>query len=1079
MRAFGAAKPFRTRQARQAEPSVDRTPALPPLIVLLLAACLGACQSPAPPYSPEQALDTFQIEQGFRIELFAAEPDIRDPVAMEFDEFGRIYVVETPGYPLDTETGGGTVKLLVDTDSDGLPDSVTVFADGLTMPTGIMRWKQGVIVTDAPNVLYFEDTDNDGIADIRRVVLSGFAFTNPQHTVSSPLYGLDNWIYLSNEGYSTARVFQDKFSDTGSEIHYPDRPDGPRLAMERRSLRFRPDAFQIEWLAGPSQYGQTFDPWGHLFTHNNSNHVRHEVVAARYLERNPDLRVARPWHDMPDHGNAAPVYPITVNPRFELLTSAGQITSASGLTLYLGGGFPPAFENVSFVAEPAHNLVHSDVWEPAGATFLARRAEPEREFLASTDSWFRPANFYIGPDGALYLIDYYRRVIEHPEWTSAETYESDELYDGSDKGRIYRIVPADGLPLSRDIPLGAAPDEELVQYLDHPNIWWRRNAQRLLVDHRTDVAGSPSTTRLLRQVAAKSRSAAARVHALWTLDGIGDLDAATIEAALADPAPGVRENALILAEARIRKSADGPLSTRLLKMKDDPDPRVRFQLLCTLGYVGGAAAAKIRDELLSRDMEDPWVQIAALSWPSTPAAALLAKATNSQGGLTGEQTEAREGYFRRLGSLAGEAADGRQIRTLLNTIGKLGKQTAPEASWWRAAVLGGLATGLQGRGEGPAADTDGNRDPKTLDTATRAKLLALYGETGAAVRRGALRVLESAGLPNESAATRKALTDAAHLAPDAQAGAEQRADAIRLLALAGPRALQAVLTDSSFPSSSSLASPQASSRSSSPSSSAPLEDLLVRLIDASEPEPVQAAAVRAYGRLEGPAQAGFFLERWRSMTPPVRAEAAQALIRTPERITKLLDAIEEGSVQPWTLASTRNRLMMQPDPKIRERARRLLLAPQKQREKIVEQYRTALELDGDRVRGAQVFERVCSKCHLLNGVGHEVGPDLETIRGRPAYLLLNDILMPNQSIAQTYESYVIETLDGRTIDGVIGPQSPASITLRREGGEEDVIQRQNIKTMYASDLSAMAADVEEQITPQQMADLIRYIKTAN
>ena len=669
-------------------------------------------------------------------------------------------------------------------------------------------------------------------------------------------------------------------------------------------------------------------------------------------------------------------------------------------------------------------------------------------------------------------------MIEHPEWTSAETYESDELYDGSDRGRIYRIVPADGLPLSRDIPLGAAPDEELVQYLDHPNIWWRRTAQRLLVDHRTEAAGSPSTTRLLRQVAAKSRSGAARVHALWTLDGISDLDAATIEAALADPKPGVRENAIILAEARLRKSADGPLSSRLLNMKDDPDPRVRFQLLCTLGYLGGAAAAKIRDELLSRDMEDSWVQIAALSWPLTPAAALLAKAANSQGGLTGEQTEAREGYFRRLGSLAGSAADGRQIRGLLNTIGKLGKQTAPEASWWRAAVLDGLATGLQGRGEGPAATTDGNRDPKTLDTATRSKLLALYAETGPAVRRAALRVLESAGLPNESAATRKALTDAAHLASDTQAGAEQRADAIRLLALADPRVLQAVLTRSSYPSS-SLASSRSSSRSSSQSSSAPLEDLLVSLIDASEPEPVQAAAARAYGRLEGPAQAGFFLERWRSMTPPVRAEAAQALIRTPERITKLLDAIEEGSVQPWTLASTRNRLMMQPDPKIRERARRLLLAPQKQREKVVEQYRTALELQGDRVRGAPVFERVCSKCHLLNGVGHDVGPDLETIRGRPGYLLLNDILMPNQSIAQTYESYVIETLDGRIIDGVIGPQSPASITLRREGGEEDVIQRQDIKDMYASDLSAMAADVEEQISVQQMADLIRYIKTAN
>jgi len=1093
----------------QAIPPLTVHPLTTPLLAACLAICFSACQSPAPPYSPEQALETFQIEDGFRIEIFAAEPDIRDPVAMEFDEFGRIYVVESPGYPLDVETADGKVKLLTDTNSDGLPDSATVFADGLTMPTGVLRWKQGILVTDPPNLLYLEDSDNDGVADIRRVVLSGFAFTNPQHTVSTPLYGLDNWIYLSNEGYTTARVFPDKFGDTGSEIHYPDRPDGPRLAMQRRSLRFRPDSFQLEWLAGSSQYGQAFDTWGHLVQHSNSSHARHEVIASRYLERNPNLRLARPWQNMSDHGDAGSVYPITVNPRFELLTSAGQITSATGLTLYLGGGFAPGFENVSFIGEPAHNLVHADVWETAGTTFVARRAAPEREFLASTDSWFRPANFYIGPDGALYLIDYYRRVIEHPEWTSAETYESKQLYDGTDKGRIYRIVPTDGLPLARDIQLGAATGEELVQHLDHPNIWWRRNAQRLLVDRRGDTAAASGTGtdtgQLLRQLVSESPSAAGRLHALWTLDGIGDLDAATIQAALADPEPGVRENAIILAESRLTKSpetsipenvsptAKSALLTQLLKMKDEPNPRVRFQLLCTLGYVEGAAASKLRDQILLEDIEDPWTQVAALSWPSTQASTLLSQAT-ARGGLASKNTEARQEYFRRLGSLGGSARDSRQIGALVNTIAK---RANPQASWWRAAVLEGLANGLQGGEQEakPGAETSPNSE--TVNSATSAKLLALFTETDPAVRRAAVSVLESAGLPPGAAATRKAIAQAARLAQDTQAGPEHRVDAVRLLALGGPQAVNAALASQAASSSrsqqsaqasspalspaSAQASPPSSSPASSPSSSPPtsLEDLLVALIDTSQPEPVQAAAVKAYGQLEGPAPADFFLKRWRSMTPPVRTAAAQALISTPERIITLLDAIEEGAVQPWTLGSARGLIMMQEDPEVRQRARRLMLAPQKEREEVVERYRAALALEGDPARGAQVFEQICSKCHLFNGIGHEVGPDLETIRGRPAYLLLNDILMPNQSIAQTYEAYVIETQDGRTIDGVIGPQSPTSITLRREGGEEDSIQRQNIKTMYASDLSAMAADLEEQITPQQMADLIHYIKTAN
>ena len=156
------------------------------LSVVSVAGTLSSCQQAGPPYSPTEALKTFQLEPGFQMELFAHEPDIADPVAIEFDEYGRIYVVESPGYPLETGSALGRVKLLEDTNGDGLPDRTTLFADGLTMPTGVMRWKQGILVTDAPNIWYLEDTDQDGKADIKRVVLKGFAFTNPQHTVNAP-----------------------------------------------------------------------------------------------------------------------------------------------------------------------------------------------------------------------------------------------------------------------------------------------------------------------------------------------------------------------------------------------------------------------------------------------------------------------------------------------------------------------------------------------------------------------------------------------------------------------------------------------------------------------------------------------------------------------------------------------------------------------------------------------------------------------------------------------------------------------------------------------------------------------------
>ena len=218
------------------------------LSVMLLN--LGCCHK-GPPYGPQEALHTIKIEKGFRIELFANEPLLSSPVAMEFDENGRIFVVEMPGYPLDTRPTGRVV-LLEDTDGDGRPDRRTVFADGLVFPTGVMRWKNGILVTAAPDVLYFEDKDGDGKADVRQVVLTGFPKTNPQHLVNGPYYGMDNWIYLANEGAARAVVFKDKFGDDGSDIRFPDRPDVPALKVHDRSVRFRLDRAHLEALSGAS-----------------------------------------------------------------------------------------------------------------------------------------------------------------------------------------------------------------------------------------------------------------------------------------------------------------------------------------------------------------------------------------------------------------------------------------------------------------------------------------------------------------------------------------------------------------------------------------------------------------------------------------------------------------------------------------------------------------------------------------------------------------------------------------------------------------------------------------------------------
>ena len=971
---------------------------------------LWGCGKSGPPYRVDDALKTFKVESGFHVEKFLSEPDVVSPVAMDVDENGRIYVVEDRGYPLSTDTPLGRIKMLEDTDGDGIPDHVTIFADNLVMPTGVMRWKKGILVTDAPNVWYFEDTKGTGVADVRKIVLTGFAVTNPQHTVNNPMYGLDNWIYLAREGPARAIIYKRQFGDLGTDVRFPDRPDVPALKEHNRNVRFRPDSHQLESLSGSSQFGQAFDDWGHHFTTNNSDHARHEVIAARYLKRNPDLPVFSAMQQIPDHGAAGKVYPITLHPRFELLTEVGQFTSACGITFYRGS---------LFVAEPVHDLAHQDLLADAGATFIAKRAHPNVEFLASTDAWFRPVNFYVGPDGALYLMDFYRMMIEHPEWMSTEAQKSKNLTKGIDRGRIYRIAP-DGAPAPKPVKLGSATNAELVHELENPVIWWRRTAQRLLVD-RNAVDVAPNLVRLIHE----SQSPVGRLHALWTLDGLRKLEAPEIETGLADREPGVRENAIILAESRL--AADPPLTQKLLAMVNDPDAKVRFQLLCTLGSVNSPQAGAVREQLLSRDIDDRWFQIAALSASSDEAPRLYAKAVTAEA----HETPGRSDFVRLSASAIGARQKPAEVQSVVE---KVARSEQPGAEWWRTASLQGLALGMRGKAI-----------PQASFGASQALLLKIFSSPQASVRRAALGLMNITGLPTGPAAA-SAVERAATTAADQKADADLRADAIGLIAIAGPDAQQA---------------------------------LLKQLIDPHQPDQVQTAAVRAYGKIKGDDVGRFLLTNWRALTPAGRTAAADAMYLEPSRVWLLVAALKNGDVQPWTLAFThRRQLIMNNDPAIRDAARPVLEQTAGEREKVVKRYEAAFDRQADAERGREVYKSICIKCHRFAGMGVQVGPDLVTVQNQPKQALLEDILMPNKTIAQGYESYVVET-SGGTLDGVLGAQTPTTIALRHEQGKEDIIQRKDIKQMYVTNLSAMPPDLEKQVDIQQMADLLEFLKTTH
>jgi len=1011
--------------------------------LLLLGTGARARRADGPPYAPAESMATMQLEAGYRIDLVAAEPDIQSPVAMDFDEQGRLFVVEMPGYPLDTRPTG-RVKLLEDADGDGRYETGRVFADGLVLPTGVMRWKKGILVTAPPDLLYFEDTDGDGRADVRTVVVTGFAVTNPQHMVNGPVYGLDNWIHLAHEGPAHAVIYQDVFGDRGTPLRWPGHPQRPAVSVDRHGVRLRPDAGLLEATSGTSQYGHGFDAWGRYFTTENADHARHEVMPAAWLARNPDLRLDSAMARIPDHGATAQVFPITKRPTFELLTGAGEFTSACAITPYAGGAFPEADGTSLFVAEPVHNLVHRDVVTPAGATFVARRAEPGREFLAAGDAWFRPVFLSVGPDGALYVVDYYRPRIEHPEWTSSDLQKDPSpMYEGRDRGRIYRVVRSDA-PRSRPAPprLGAASDADLVRALEHSNLWWRRTAQRLLVDRQPRQAIGP-----LRTMAIQSASPLARVHALWTLEGLGALDDASLATAMQDAVPGVRENAITLAEPRLRSSR--ALASRLVAMVDEPDPRVRFVVLGALGSLATPDAAAARRALLFAHLDDLWMQRAALSAGSAEAPTLVDAMLRDRSRLLATPSESRTAFVRQLASIVGARQKPVEAARILDAASSVHDA---DAAWWRAAMLEGLAQGAQGR-----------RTARAAFRGTRPRLLALLDDAAPGVRAGTLALLRIAG-PGDDAAWQMAVQRAT-TAASTDTDPQRRADAIAVVAMDRPE-----------------------SRG----------DWLARFVSPHEPDVVQLAAVTALGRIDpdrlaragrtvGQAANGItsseaigqlLLSRWAGFTPDVRSRAGDVLIDDPTRARLLVDALSAGTVQPWSLGFWQKQdLVLHKDASIRATARAVLEEDPQKRADTVRRYAAALDLAGDPAKGAAVFARTCAACHRNgDGAGGDLGPDLATVRHRPPASLLVDILLPSRSIAQHYETYLVERTNGDTAAGLLGAQTASTIALRQAGAREIVIQRADIATMAAVPQSTMPADLATLISPEEMADLLAFIR---
>ena len=540
------------------------------------------------PLVPSDAVLSLRTKPGFRAELVASEPLIESPVAIAFGTDGRLWVAEMSDYPQGkAESGkpkaedGGQIRCVYDDNSDGDYDRSEVFLTGIPFPTGVTVWRNGVLVCAAPDILYAEDTNGDGKADDVRKLFTGFATHNYQARVNSLEYGLDDWVYGS------CGLFGGEITSVQT---------GEVIALSQRDFRFNPDTGVLEPATGATQQGRVRNDWGDWFGCNNGTMLMHYPLADQYLRRNPYLAPSQTVMGIAAGPDPGRLFSISSQVLFMLSGPPNRPTAACGLGIYRDNLLGAEYAGNAFTCEPVNNLVHRQILTPGGVTFTSRRDHDEldREFLASTDPWFRPVQARTGPDGALWVVDMYRYVIEHPIWIPPDTLATLDPRAGATMGRIYRVVPNDDAV--RRVPrLDQLRGRELVAAMDSPNGTQRDLVQQLIQWWQNDKDTIPA----LRQLCVDSVRPEVRVQALSTWANLEPPAADVMLKMPTDTDPHVRSHAVRVAESQLNASVE--LTAAVVKLADDGDAFLRMQVAYSAGFLKPADSAVVLAKIMAKD----------------------------------------------------------------------------------------------------------------------------------------------------------------------------------------------------------------------------------------------------------------------------------------------------------------------------------------------------------------------------------------------------------------------------------------------------------------------------------------------
>jgi putative membrane-bound dehydrogenase-like protein len=963
------------------------------------------------PLSPAESMKHLSVPGGFRVELFAAEPDIFKPITITWDGRGRTFIAESVDYPNDKYPDGkGHDRIVIAEDGDGKADKFTVFADKLSIPTSMVCARGGLIVAQAPDILFLKDTDGDGKADVRKVLFSGFNTYDTHAGPSNLRLGLDNWIYAT-VGYAG----------------FDGMVGGKRHHFSQGLFRFKPDGSELEFLGSTTNntWGLGFSETGEIFYSTaNGEHSSYLAIPNRYFESVRGL-LGRGTVRMADYRKYHP------------LTAIRQVdfhdgfTAAAGHAVYTARQFPKAYwDRIAFVAEPTGHLVAQCLLDKRGSNFVTH---DRFNLLASTDEWTAPIAAEVGPDGAVWVLDWYNYIVQHnPTPPGFETGKGNAYVTPlRDKkhGRIYRIVN-EGTKLSPKLDLDKATPKELVAALKNDNMFWRLQAQWRLVER-----GKSDVWEALGELAEesdidKSGEHLPTIHALWTLHGLGAFTKTerptlvVLTHYLRHASPGVRRAALGV----FPRSADSVKPILQAGLLQDRDPLVRRAALLTLSEMPSSkdAGSAIYSALMAAENgKDRWIPLAATCAAARHHAGFLSAALAEK-----TNTDAVRRVVRIVAEHYARGADFSDINDLLNSL----KDANPADA---EMLLVGFAAGWPKE-----------RKPK-LDDDTRNTLVALMPRLGPS---GQLHLAMLGGrwgmgerFEKAMAGLRKTLL--AVVADDTKSEKERIESAQRLAQMNPNRAV--------------------------------LNSLLAEVAPKASPT-LSAGILDAAGSAESPEVAPALIEHWNQFTPRLRQTSVAILLSRPEWSRALLDALDKGSVSATDLSLDQSQqLSNHPDKKLAERARAILARggrlPSPDRKKVLDEYLPLVDKTGDARKGFEVFKNICSKCHRHGDTGETIAPNLTGFNVHPKSKILQKMLDPNSSVEGNYRQYTVTTKAGRVLNGLLAAETKTALEIVDAEAKRHVVLRDDIDEMSASNRTIMPEGFEKQLSKDDIVNLLEFL----